>query len=106
MIGEIADVVFVREGHREGCCVVRLALDAASRFSTAHEVVFVVADFRADAQPIWPPGDRFRHGEHYRLHSCDHTVEGMRTNHPITSPFYVFQSNLPFLICHISADFS
>ena len=44
MIGKIADVVFMREGHGEGRCVVRLALDTACRFRAAHEVIFVVAD--------------------------------------------------------------
>ena len=70
MIGEIADVVGVREGHREGRRVVRLALDPTRRLRAAHEVVFVVTYLGADAQPIWVTGHCLRHREHHWLHSC------------------------------------
>ena len=73
MIGQVADVLVIFEGHGEGRSIVGFALDPSRGLGTAGEVVLVVTDAGARPEPVGLPVHSVRHREHDRLHPYNTT---------------------------------
>lgn len=93
MVGEVADVLVMFEGHREGCSVVGLPLDAPCGLGAAGEVVLVVTDTGPCPEPVRLAIHSVSHREHHRLHSFTKIYQFITLYNPVYL-FHLYLSRL------------